>query len=293
MNTSISFIIPCYNCSDTIEEAVMSLINTNLVEGDEIILINDASTDDTNSKLLSFTNRFPFIKLLKHNINKGTAAAARNTGIDASANDLIFCLDADNILLPDTIKQLKTFLLDNNLDAAAFGRIDHFRKAPKQIEYSWALAEKLNFIEALNKPTTTPCGSGNYLYTKAIWKKVGRYNESVGGAYDSELFGLKLLAEGAKFWTLQGVSYLHRFGYDSTFVKEYNKRNTSLLFLSALINYWDQIHEDDVEYIFGRGRYNWMDNIESKPLRPRSTEQKTMLQKLERKIKRRLIKALQ
>lgn len=288
MASGISFIIPCYNCADTVEASIRSIVDTNLAAGDEIILIDDASTDNTLEKLQEWARQYSYIKVYRHNINKGTAAAGRNTGIDHALHELIFCLDADNVLYPHSIKKLKQFLLENQLDAAAFGRIDYFKGNNLEVTHSWVLSEKLDFVEALNDPMKTPCGSGNYLYTKAIWKKAGRYNESLGGAYDSELFGLKLLAEGAKFWTLPDTAYLHRWGYDSTFIREYNRKNTSLLFLAALMDYWNQIAQEDVDYIFGSGRYNWMEKTRQRPLRRRKSQAQSFLHKKVYKIKKKL-----
>ncbi len=285
MKTNISFIVPCYNCAETITETLVSIIDTNCKRGDEIILIDDASTDDTLTRLLEFKSNHSFIKVQKHNYNKGTAAAARNTGIDHAQHDLLFCLDSDNILKPHSIAPLLDFLLMHSLDAAAFGKIEYFSDHTMDTSFEWNLHEKLNFIEALNDPMKTPCGSGNYLYTRAIWQKAGRYNESVGGAYDSEIFGLRLLGEGAKFWTLPGYSYMHRTGYESTFIKEYNKRNRSLLFLSGIIDYLHLIDNEDVEYMFGRAKYSWMDDIEQRPLRPRKPEKKSLVHRIERKLR--------
>ncbi|CAN5545435.1 hypothetical protein BH11BAC3_BH11BAC3_31670 [soil metagenome] len=288
MNLHISFIVPCFNCVDTIDESVMSIINGNIEQGDEIILVDDASTDDTLIKLKQYQTNYPFVKVVTHNINKGTAAAARNTGIDQSNNGLIFCLDSDNILHPHSVAKLKNFLLTNDLDVAAFGAIEYFSDNAMTVKDTWNLYEKLDLISALNNPMKTPCGSGNFLYAKSIWKKVGRYNESVGGAFDSELFGLKLLAEGAKFWTLPGQAYLHRNGYESTFIKEYNKRNPSLLFLSALVEYLHLLNDEDVEYIFGKGRTNWMDNIEQRPLRKKIDQKKSLIKRIGHKLRRSL-----
>jgi glycosyltransferase involved in cell wall biosynthesis len=285
LKNNISFIVPCYNCSNTIDESIMSIIKTNFEKGDEIILIDDSSTDDTYNKLISYANTYTFVKVLRHHINKGTAAAGRNTGIDQTQNNLIFCLDADNILKPDSIKPLKEFLISNQLDAAAFGEIEYFENDNSIVTSSWTLTEKLIFIDSLNNPMKTPCGSGNYLYTKTIWLKAGRYNEFLGGAYDSEIFGLKLLAEGAKFWTLNGTSYLHRQSSNSTYMREYAKRNISLLFLAGLIDYWDQVDEDDVDYIFGAGRLSWMDDIEQRPLRPKTTNKKSFYKRALRKLR--------
>ena len=285
LKNNISFIIPCYNCADTIDECIQSVINTNLQDNDEIILVDDSSTDNTNSRLLYYKEKYDFVKLLKHNINKGTAAAGRNTGIDQAENELIFCLDSDNVLKDYSIKPLKHFLLDNDLDAAAFGEIEFFSESVLKVTSKWILDKELNFVDALNQPMKTPCGSGNFLYKKSIWKRVGRYNESLGGAYDSEIFGLRLLAEGAKFRTLTGTSYLHRNGYESTFIRDYEKRNSSLLFLAGLIEYWDQIHEDDLDYIFCTARRKWMDDIEHRPLRRKDAiVKKSLYKKILRKV---------
>jgi len=278
--------MPCYNCADTIDESIITIIETNLTEGDEIILIDDESTDETYKRLLYYGSLYSFVKVLRHFNNKGTAAAGRNTGIDHASHELIFCLDSDNILKPNSIIRLKEFLFKNELDAAAFGKIEYFSDSISSVTSTWILTENLRFVEALNDPMKTPCGSGNFLFTKAIWKKAGRYNESLGGAYDSEIFGLKLLAEGAKFMTLKDTSYLHRNGYESTYIREYNKRNPSLLFLAGLIDYWNQIDEDDVDYIFGTGRLTWMDNLQQRPLRPASNKKRSLYRKVLNKVRK-------
>lgn len=106
MKHSISFIMPCFNCADTVAAAIGSIIETNLEAGDEIIVVDDASTDNTYCILSDLTSQHNAIKLYRHQINKGTAAG-RNTGINYSCHELIFCLDADNILYPNSISKLK------------------------------------------------------------------------------------------------------------------------------------------------------------------------------------------
>ncbi len=102
MKHPISFIMPCYNWADTVTAAIRSIVETNLEEGDEIIVVDDASTDTTYSILSDLASQYSAIKLCRHHINKGTAAAGRNTGIDHSRHELLFCLDADNILYPNS-----------------------------------------------------------------------------------------------------------------------------------------------------------------------------------------------
>ena len=46
---NISFVIPAYNASTTLAEAVDSIFNGNFEDGDEVIIVNDASSDNTGA----------------------------------------------------------------------------------------------------------------------------------------------------------------------------------------------------------------------------------------------------
>ena len=88
---NISFIIPAFNCAETIVETIESIYDGNFSNGDEVIIIDDASTDQTLQICKNLQNKYTNIKIVRHNINKGSAAAARNSGIDSSRNNYIFC----------------------------------------------------------------------------------------------------------------------------------------------------------------------------------------------------------
>jgi len=273
----ISFVIPAYNCQATITETVESIFDGNFTEGDEVIIVDDASSDQTPAVIGALATKYAAIRPLKHTINKGSAAAGRNTAIDQAVHELIFCLDADNILVPGSIEQLKQYLLDTQADVAAFGEIHFFKdRNPERIKkelyktifspgvFTLADALRLNYW----------CGhSGNYLYKKETWKQAGRYNESIGGAYDSWAFGFCQLAKGCKLVKLENSYYLHRAGYESTFVKENRRLKGSLVALQVMMPFLDQIIEEDVEYIFGKDtRYTWFDDLEKRPIQLRSGE---------------------
>jgi glycosyltransferase involved in cell wall biosynthesis len=263
----ISFIIPVYNAEATLLETIISLYNDNFYEGDEVIIIDDASEDGTYPLALELQKKYPGIKIIRHAINKGSAAAGRNTGIDQAQHELIFCLDADNLLLQGSIKKLQQYMIETGSDCSAFGEIHFFEKDPSVLTKTWVLNENISFISAINEMTKAPCSSGNYLFTKTSWKKAGRYNESVGGAYDSFAFGLAQIATGSKMNTLKGTAYLHRIGYESTSLREFHKRETSLLFLQILLPFINRIHPEDIDYIMGEGRSYWFEQLAYRPLR--------------------------
>lgn len=268
---NISFIVAAFNCADTLTLAIESIYNDNFQKGDEVIIIDDASTDETYDIASQLQSRFNSIIIQRHKINKGSAAAARNTGIDAARNDLIFCLDADNILVSNTIPKLKDYLYQQNADAVAFREIHYFKDNPNTIESSWQLLPEIKFFDNINNARNCPCSSGNYLFTKESWLKAGRYIESVGGAYDSWAFGCNQLATGAKMLTLEDTYYLHKLGYESTFVKEKRKYNTSLTITKILLNHLHLLQKKDINYILSKKhRYSWWENLKNRPLNSKS-----------------------
>lgn len=110
----VSVIIPTYNREKTIKRCIDSIANQS-IPPDEIIVVDDGSTDNT----LEILNRFyPDIKIIKQN-HKG-AQAARNAGIRAAQGEYIAFLDSDDEWLPDKLEwQVKE--LKRNPDAVICG----------------------------------------------------------------------------------------------------------------------------------------------------------------------------
>ncbi|KKS56015.1 MAG: Glycosyl transferase family 2 [Candidatus Magasanikbacteria bacterium GW2011_GWA2_42_32] len=267
-NQKISFIIPAYNCADTIVESIESIFNGNFEDGDEVIIVNDASTDRTLQIINGLQKKYPIIKTTSHNINKGSAAAGRNTGIDCSRNNLIFCLDSDNVLAPGAVPVLKKYLLEQNADVATFGEIHFFKTDIKKITHNWAYKDKQIELKDALAGYKWPGPSGNYLFTKRSWLNAGRYNESIGGAYDSWAFGIKQLVAGSKMVTMKNSFYYHRAGHESAFTRDKDKIKPSLIALSVLINFLDLIEDEDVDYVMSKEyRYSWFDDLEKRPIR--------------------------
>ncbi len=87
---SISVVIPTFNRSDLLQRALKSVMKQSL-KPDEIIVIDDGSTDTTKSMI---KNNFPQIKYF-NNKKKGVSSA-RNMGILKSSHNWICFLDSDD-----------------------------------------------------------------------------------------------------------------------------------------------------------------------------------------------------
>jgi glycosyltransferase involved in cell wall biosynthesis len=105
MNTvPVSVIIPCYNCSSTIERAVLSVVNQTACPA-ELFLIDDASTDNTLQRLFDLQRKYTRarINVISLPRNQGPGAA-RNAGWNQSAEPYLAFLDADDAWHPEKIR---------------------------------------------------------------------------------------------------------------------------------------------------------------------------------------------
>ena len=94
-NILVSIIIPTYNRAEKIENAINSVIYQTYSEW-EIIVVDDASSDDTCEIVGRYVNNNINIKYIKLGQNMGTSNA-RNVGMKNSSGAYIAFLDSDDI----------------------------------------------------------------------------------------------------------------------------------------------------------------------------------------------------
>ena len=111
----ISAVIPVYNSAAFIPQAVAS-INAQSCRVDEIIIVDDGSTDNTEAIVRGLGDNIRYIR----QDNRGPSAA-RNTGIQAARGDMIAFLDADDQWTPDKIEHQLTVMQHNNSLALVAG----------------------------------------------------------------------------------------------------------------------------------------------------------------------------
>lgn len=95
---SISFVMPCYNDADTVEDAVKSIRDQDLPDI-EIIVVNDGSTDDSKIVLDALKEQGVIDKVIHLEKNSG-ACVARNLGTKEAKGKYLSFLPADAILYP-------------------------------------------------------------------------------------------------------------------------------------------------------------------------------------------------
>lgn len=103
MNPTISVVVPAYNADKFIVRALTSIENQTL-KPDEVIIVDDGSTDHTALRVEEFARRSELAFMLKRQSNLGSAVA-RNHGIRVASGELITFLDADDLIYPGFLQR--------------------------------------------------------------------------------------------------------------------------------------------------------------------------------------------
>lgn len=99
----VDIIIPTYNNADTMERTLLSVISQ-LYTDWHLIIVNDASTDETLEIVDRYAKAMPDrVTVITNEVNSG-AGVSRKVGLDAATSEFITFLDADDILKPDFLK---------------------------------------------------------------------------------------------------------------------------------------------------------------------------------------------
>lgn len=103
MSPRISVVIPAYNADKFIVRALAS-IESQTLKPDEVIVVDDGSTDHTALRVEEFAGRSELALVLERQSNRGSSAA-RNHGVRKAAGELITFLDADDLIYPEYLER--------------------------------------------------------------------------------------------------------------------------------------------------------------------------------------------
>lgn len=174
----VSVIVPCYNCAATLATAVTGLQRQSW-QRLQIILVNDASTDNTAEVMAALASHDKRITQVHLSSNEGPYGA-RNAGLDVAKGSLVTTHDADDWSHPDKIACQVTDLL----------------KHPKAIanRSAWVRADNdLNFSRWRPEASWIYPNVSSLMFRRRVFKRLG-YWDTVTADGDTEFY-YRLLAE--------------------------------------------------------------------------------------------------
>ena len=227
LHNKISIIIPIYNAYDETRLCIKSVLENTSIDY-ELILINDASTDERIGKLLDSLEAIPFVHIIHNNVNQGFVKNV-NMGMKLSSNDVVL-LNSDTKVTPrwlsklvvsaysdDKIATVTPISNSSDLSVEELG-LDDNQEVLNNYSYQ---VDKLSDNGGLYAPT----GNGFCLYIKRnVINDIGYFDEAFGMGYGEETdFTSRAVKNGYKNLREPSVFIYHR--RHASFKKE----NTSKL----------------------------------------------------------------
>jgi len=205
LNTSISLIITTYNRSSLLKRAIDSVYNC---EFDEIIVVNDGSTEEETIKIDQILNNYPRIKSIKHDKNYGLAYA-RNTGIRTSESVWVTFLDDDDYYIDNPVKDLKEFIIKNSKADIIHYKIRNKNVGGHIIDWGY---ESFTLKELVENNRL----SGSSLLKKQVWETLNGYKNI---PYEDWEFWIRAKECGFTFVYYPKIFYYRETSFDGLELK--------------------------------------------------------------------------
>ncbi len=113
----VSVIMPVYNAEDFLRESINDILNQTLKDL-ELICVDDGSTDKSLEILNNIAKEDSRVQVY-HQKNKG-GGAARNVALTYATGKYLYCMDADDSIKKNALKELYQIAEDKQLDFVMF-----------------------------------------------------------------------------------------------------------------------------------------------------------------------------
>lgn len=222
----VSVVIPCFNHSAYILEAVNSVLNSSY-PNIEIIIVDDGSKDNSSEVARDIMSRHENVFYINQS-NQGPSTA-RNRGIQEAKGEYILPLDADDKISNQYIEQAFEVLKNDPGIKVVFCKAEFFGKKTGL----WELKEF-----SLKKLATDNMIFSCAMFRKEDWEKVGGYsNELIGGWEDWE-FWISMLKNGGRVFRLDFVGFYYRIHHYS------RRKSTTKRIKRFTIDFINRKHHD-------------------------------------------------
>jgi glycosyltransferase involved in cell wall biosynthesis len=192
---AVSVVVPCYNGGVFLDRLLGSL-SAQSFRDFEIIIVDDGSNEETRAKLASLD---PAIRVFRQS-NLGPAAA-RNTGFRHARAPLVFTLDCDDTIEPQTLELLSGLLKDApETVALAFSDI-RMEGASETV-----ISRSFNAFDLLFSNTVL----SGLMIRKSVWQAVGGYDETMRDGYEDWEFPLRIALAGYRGVGVKQTLYHYR-----------------------------------------------------------------------------------
>lgn len=146
----VSIIIPVYNAERFLDDTINTVLNQTYKNW-ELILVNDCSTDNSESIIKKYIKKDKRIKLINNEVNS-RAAISRNNGIKEAKGKYLCFLDADDLWDKEKIEKQIIFMKHNKCEFSFTG-YEFADENGKPNGKKVFVPNKINYRQALKNTT--------------------------------------------------------------------------------------------------------------------------------------------
>lgn len=219
----ISVVIPAYNYAQYLAPCIESVLAQTFAPTD-VVVVDDASTDDTPGVVHSFGPRVTYIR---HERNSGPSAS-RNTGLRHATAGLLAFLDADDVMKPDNLLLKSRRFAENPTVRIVFGNAEVIDSGGNVLE----VARPPDPARLLPQPELqamllerNPFFASSAVIARECFDVAGPFDEDLGHAEDWDMW-LRVAATFDGFY--DDVPLLQHRTHPTSLMKRNLKRDVDL-----------------------------------------------------------------
>lgn len=199
----MSIIIPIHNSGQYLEKCVESILSQ-ITPSDEIILVDDASTDNSLSLCYVFEDIYPeSVRVIAKERQSGPSDS-RNLGTRLSTGRFICYVDSDDWLAPNALNEMYTYAVSNNCDIVQSGfyyAYDGYLLFDKRLKKVFPYSQNISPKEAISHLIK------DGLFYNFIWGKI--YKSELARSF---LFPVDVCMGEDLYWQHRVVDSASRIG---------------------------------------------------------------------------------
>ncbi len=204
----VSILVPIYGVEQYIERCSRSLFEQSY-QNLEFVFVNDCTPDRSVALLKEVMADYPdrkvAVKIVDHEKNKGLATS-RNTGLDNSTGDFVFCVDSDDWLETNAIERMVYGQLENDADIVTGGYLVHYADGEIHLREARIYKDKEQMVLQMMQRTWDHFVAGRLLRRSLFVKNSLRWKDGLDVAEDR--FMMTILAYHSNgFNTVKDVVY--------------------------------------------------------------------------------------
>lgn len=198
----LSIIVPVYNNPQDLQECLSALIAaSSSCPGSEIIVVDDASTDETPAVAARMG-----VSVLRLAQNSGHGVA-RNHGARQARGDILFFVDADVVVAPEAVHRVIQAFEANPELAAVFGSYDTQPRAPGVVSQYRNLLH--HFVHQHANPEASTFWNGFGAIRRQVFDALGGFNARFSRSIPDIELGYRLRQAGYRIFLDKALQATH------------------------------------------------------------------------------------